>query len=374
MLRVLRNKKTAKKIWIGLAVIIIPAFALWGFGGAFRSKEETAGVGKIFGRNISTLEFKESVSAVRTFAIMRFGDKLPEIEKYLNLEAQAWQRLILLHEAKVRKINASDEEIIDAIQSAPYFQDRNGFSNRAYNEALRYTFRLQPRIFEEIMRENLILSKLYEQITKGVKISDEQIRQDYLKANQELNVHYIASFFSDFAAKIKPTDKEIANFFSINKAMFKEPLAKDKPVRIPELAEIKDEVKDTLIKENSEKMANDKIKECAEKLKTKNFKQAAKATGLKTGQSAFFKSNGQIETLGNAEIFWNAAIKLKDKEISGILANEKGYFIIQLGTIKPIDENKFAETKQEFSRNLLFEKKNKVFADFVEASMKKSQQ
>ena len=26
---------------------------------------------------------------------MRFGDKLPEIEKYLNLEAQAWERLVL---------------------------------------------------------------------------------------------------------------------------------------------------------------------------------------------------------------------------------------------------------------------------------------
>ena len=40
MLRALRNKKTAKKVWIVLAVIIVPAFVLWGSGSLLRSKEE----------------------------------------------------------------------------------------------------------------------------------------------------------------------------------------------------------------------------------------------------------------------------------------------------------------------------------------------
>ncbi|MDD5477857.1 MAG: SurA N-terminal domain-containing protein [Candidatus Omnitrophica bacterium] len=373
MLKILRNKKTAKKVWIGLAIIIIPAFALWGFGGAFRSKEETAAVGRIFGHNVSNLEFKESLSAVRTSATMQFGDKLPEIEKYLNLQAQAWQRLILLHEAKVRKITVSDKEVISTIQSSPYFQDKYGFSNKVYVETLRYVFRLQPRIFEEQMRQSLTLAKLYDQVTKDVKLSDEQIRQKYTEVNQELNIHYIASLFSDFAAKIKPTDKEIASFFDKNKAMFKEPPAKDKPARIPELAEIKDKVKDALIKEGAKKTAEDKIKECAEILKKEEFIQAAKASGLKTGQTAFFKSSGQIENLGAAEIFWNTAKKLKDKELSSTLSNEKGYYIIKLGLIKPIEEAKFAKEKQEFSQKLISEKKSEVFGKFTEELIKKAQ-
>jgi len=373
MLKILRNKKTAKKVWIGLAIIIIPAFALWGFGGAFRSKEETAAAGRIFGQNVSNLEFKGSLSAVKTSAIMRYGDKLPEVEKYLNLEAQAWQRLILLHEARTRKINAGDNEVINTIQSAPYFQDKYGFNNKAYVQTLRYVFRLQPRIFEEQTRQNLILSKLYDQITKNVKLSAEQIRHKYTEVNQELNIDYIAGLFSDFSAKIKPTDKGIAAFFEKNKAMFKEPPAKDKPTRIPELAEIKDKVKDALIKEEAKKMAEDKIKECAEKLKKKEFIQAAKESGLKTGQTAFFKSSGQIENLGAAEIFWNTAKKLKDQELSSILSNEKGYYIIKLGAIKPIEEVKFAKEKQEFSQRLISETKNEVFDKFTEGLIKKAQ-
>jgi len=373
MLKILRNKKTAKKVWIGLAIIIIPAFALWGFGGAFRSKEETAAVGRIFGHNVTNFEFKESLSAAKTSAIMRFGDKLPEIEKYLNLEAQAWQRLILLHEAKVRRINVSDKEVINTIQSAPYFQDKYGFNNKAYVETLRYVFRLQPRIFEEQMRQSLILAKLYEQITKDLKLNDAQIRQGYEKANQELNIQYIAALFSDFAVKIKPDNKEIAAFFEENKAMFKEPPAKDKPTRIPELAEIKEKVKNVLIQEEAKKMAEEKIKECEKILKNEEFNQAAETSGLKTGETAFFKSSGQIENLGDAEIFWNNAKKLKDKEPSRILSNEKGYYIIRLGEIKPIDETKFAKEKQEFSQKLLVEKKNEAFGNFTEGLIKKAQ-
>jgi hypothetical protein len=373
MLRILRNKKTAKKIWIGLAIIIIPAFALWGFGGAGRDRSETSVAGKIFGRNISNLEFKSSLIAVKTSALMQFGDKLPEIEKYLNLEARAKERLILLYEANMRKIDVKDKEIVEAIQNAPSFQDKNGFSNKMYQEILRYGLRLQPRVFEEQTRQNLILAKLYNQITQNVKFSDDQIRQEYLKTNTELNIYYIASLFSDFAVKIKPSKKEIAAFFEKNKAMFKEPPTKDKPTRIPELAEIINKVKVVLIKEESIKMAENRIKECEEKLKKKEFKQAAKASGLKTGQTAFFKSSGQIENLGAAEIFWNAAEKLKDKEISSIFSNENGFYIIKLGSIKPIDEAKFTKEKQELSQKLLSEKKNEVFGKFIEETTKKAQ-
>jgi len=373
MLRILRNKKFAKKIWIGLAIIIIPAFALWGFVGGGRDRQESAIAGKIFGKNISNLEFKSSLTAVKTMAIMQFGDKLPEFEKYLNFEGQAWERLILLHEAKIRKINVKDKEVVEEIQNAPYFQDKNGFSNKIYQEALRYILRIQPRVFEEQTRQNLILAKLYNQIIQNVNFSNDQIRQEYLKANQELNIHYIASLFSDFAEKIKPTDKEIGDFFEKNKAMFKEPPTKDKPTRIPELTEIKNKVKDVLVEEESKKMAENKIKECVEKLKNEEFNQAAKASGLKTSQTAFFKSSDQIENLGAAEIFWNTAKKLKDKELSSILSNEKGCYIIKLGAIKPIDEAKFAKEKQEFGQKLLSKKKNEAFVNFTEALIKKAQ-
>jgi len=375
MLKILRNKKTAKKVWIGLAIIIIPAFALWGFGSSSRDRKDNAPIGKIFGRSISSLEYNKSLAAVKTSALMQFGDKLPEIEKYLNLESQAWERLILLYEAKKRRINVSDKEVIQTIQDTPYFRDKKGFSQRAYNEILRYVFRLQARTYEEQIRQSLTLSKLYNQITKDVKVSDEQIRQDYLKINQELSIYYITSLFAEFAKTLNPDEKMIAEYFEQNKSMFKEPPVGDKPPQIPELEKIKDKVKAAFINEESKKIAKNKIDECVERLKKEDFNQAAKKTSLKTGSTAFFKSSGQIKELEtDAGIFWNSAKFLKDGQVSSVLTNEKGYYIIKLKSIKPIDEKKFTEEKKDFEQQLLANKKNEAFNKFSQELIKKSAQ
>ncbi|MFH1191025.1 MAG: SurA N-terminal domain-containing protein [Candidatus Omnitrophota bacterium] len=372
MLKILRNKKIARKIWIGLAVIIIPAFAFWGFGGG-GNRQEAAAVGKIFGKNITNSEFQDSVVAVRTSALMRFGDKLPEIEKYLNFEGQAWERLILLHEAKTRRINVKDKEIIEEIQKAPYFKDKNGFSNKIYQEILRYALRIQPRVFEEQMRQNLILTKLYNQITQNLKLSDEQIYQDYLKTNEELNVYYISSLFSDFTKNIKPSEQEINSYFDQNKAMFKEPPTKDAAARIPELAEIKDKVEAALINITAKQIAQEKINECAEKLKKLDFNQAASACGLKSAETDFFKYSGTIENLGEAQIFWDTAKKLKDDQLSNVISNNQGYYIIKLKSVKPIDKNNFLKEKESHSQKLLSVKKSELFATFTEELKKKAQ-
>jgi hypothetical protein len=372
MLKILRNKKTAKKVWIFLAIIIIPAFALWGFGGASRNRQDTGSVGKIFGHNISNEELRESLAAVRTSAFMQFGDKLPEIEKYLDFPSQAWERLILLYEAKKQRIRASNKEVIAAIQNMPYFQNESGFSNKVYNETLRYIFRLQPRIYEEQVRQSLILAKFYNQITQNVKLDDREIREEYVKANEELSIDYIGSLFSDFAKGINPSEKEITEYFDKNKPMFKEPPTADKPARIPELAEVKDKVKDALIKETSEAAAETKINECAQNLKNMEFNQAASACGLKINSTAFFKSSGLIEGLGSAKIFWENAKKLKDGQPSPVLYNAQGRYIIKLKSTKPIDETKFAKEKDDFSKRILEGKKNETLSKFLEELKKKA--
>ena len=56
MLKLLRHKNTAKRIWIGLAILILPAFLFWGMGSALRNKEGPAYAGTVFGRKVSLLE------------------------------------------------------------------------------------------------------------------------------------------------------------------------------------------------------------------------------------------------------------------------------------------------------------------------------
>ena len=98
MLRLLRRKKTMKRLLWGLALIIIPAFVFWGAGGAIRSKRESTYAGKIFGRKVSFDQYAKSWHAVKNQAIMMYGSRLEEVIEKLNLGQQAWERLILLKE------------------------------------------------------------------------------------------------------------------------------------------------------------------------------------------------------------------------------------------------------------------------------------
>ena len=190
MLKILRNRKTAKKIWIGLGIIILPAFVFWGFGGAMRDKNDKGYIGKISGKKITTLEFRDSVSAVRNTAIMQYGENIQEIEKKLNLEAQAWQRLALLEAAKKLKIKASDQEVIKQVESYPFLMRQGRFDSRTYNDLLKYVFHTQARAFEEQTRQNIIISKLYGKITNGVTISDNEVREGYIKIKSSTDTKF----------------------------------------------------------------------------------------------------------------------------------------------------------------------------------------
>lgn len=181
MLKLLRNKKTAKKIWIGLAVIIIISFVFFGFEDVFGNKNKKGYIGKISGKKITTAEFNDSLNAVRNTAIMQFGDNLEQIEKSLNLEAQAWQRIALLETAKKLKIKVSDQEVVTQVENYPFFKRNGVFDSKIYNELLKYVFHTPARTFEEQTRQNLMISKLYSKITDDIKVDDKEIKDRYIK-------------------------------------------------------------------------------------------------------------------------------------------------------------------------------------------------
>lgn len=374
MLKILRNKKTAKKVWIGLAIIIVPAFTFWGFSGALRSRGENSVAGKIFGRNVTFVQLRDAVAAEKIITRMQIGDKLDELQQYIDFESQAWQRLALLAEARKRHIRASDNEVIEDIESAPIFQSKGVFNNKIYNNVLRYYLRVQPRVFEELIRNNIILARLYEQVIGKVAITDEEIDKAYARQNQEISVYYAAALPADFAKKISPAEQEISDYYRNNKGAFKEPVelsSKKTEARIPELSEIKDKVKMAFIEDAARKLAEEKIKECQAKLGNEELVAAGRKTGLKTGSTPLFKYDGFIDGIGPAQEFWNTAYALKESRDSGIISLPDGFYIIKVKSKTPIDEKRFSQEKSGLAKKLLHEKQQNYFIDFVRELIKK---
>ena len=226
MLQRLRSRKTSKKIWIILAIVIIPAFCLWGFGSVLRGRKETVFVGKVFGKTISKQEFLRNYHAIRNQYLIRLGrEQFTKLQKYLNLETQAWERIILLQDAKLKKIKVTDKEVVDNIKQYPFFQKNGKFIPALYQEVINYIFRLSPRAFEEETRDDLIIAKLYQKVTDNISLGEEEIRQEYIRQNEEISLDYICASVEDSLDNISVEEDEILDYYNKNSKEFTRPLS-----------------------------------------------------------------------------------------------------------------------------------------------------
>ena len=353
MLKILRNKKTARKIWIGLAIIIIPAFAFWGFGGSTRTPEEEAVAGRLFGKDISYQEYKESLSAVRVQAVMQFGDNLPKLEKYLDLEAQAWERIILLYEAKRRNFQASDKEVVETIQNAPYFRDKSGFSEKIYTQTLRYGLGIKPRAFEEQTRQNIILSKLYKQVTEGASVTAREIRDEYEKANQDLSIYYLEAKTDDFSKKVRLTDNQVSEYFSGNKTLFREP----ESFNIEYCAVTSASQNNALAALLTKKVPMEK---------------AVKELGLSLTETGFFNLNSTVPGLGWPAESTGIFTKMKTGEYAPLIKANQTSYIIRLKEKRPGYTPEFEKIKEKVKTQLARETAKKMAEDKINACLKKA--
>lgn len=322
MLKQLRKRKTAKRILWTLAIIIIPPFVFWGAGGLIREKKGKINyAGRIFGKKVGFSEYNNSFLAVKTQMLMQLGENAEKLEKYLNLPQQAWDRLILLHEADKRRIKVEDSKIIDTIAKMPIFQKNNSFNQKIYDYVMRYVLKTSARAFEENMRDSLKISKLYEELTEGISISDQEIEAEYKKENEEIKVEYLLISPKDYEREIKINDEEIKEYFEKERNSFLRPAS----VNIEYFG----------IDYPANEQDKDKIKEKLEQLKTGinnpgDFKRIAKEQSLSIRETGFFSQDGLIPGIGESIEINKLCFGLSSGEISPPLEAPNGVYILRL--------------------------------------------
>jgi hypothetical protein len=356
MFKKLRKEKNRKKAWIILAILVLPAFVLWGSGSLIRSKQESAYAGKIFGNNISLLEYKDAMDATRNQAIIQFGDKFSEIQKSLNLESQAWERLILLTEAKRRKVKVSDKEIVELIESYPFLQRKGRFNNAMYSEMLQYVFHTQARIFEEQTRQNLMLAKLYKEVTSSIDVTEQEIKEEYRKYNEQISIYYLASLPSDFTKDIAPSEEGIKDYFAKNSLQFKQPLSFN-----IEYITLADEGKD-------ENAVKDKIKSLLHK--KESFSKLANEAGFTVKETGLFGQTEPIPGIGWSPEILILLSKIKAGEFLPLIHMDKYYYLIKLKEKKDPYIPDFQTIKDKVKEAFIKNKSKEIAKEKIESCLK----
>ena len=176
MLKFFRSKNVTKFVLWVIIILILPAFVLFGTE-RLSLKKGPKFAGFINSKKVSFDAMYESMIAVRSQLVLNYWndpDKFREVANDRPFIAKlAWDRLIMLAEAKKNKIAVTDREVANYLRNHPIFLRNGVFDDKLYQYILQYNMGLSPRSFEEIVRDNLKVIKL-----EALVLKDEKVKED----------------------------------------------------------------------------------------------------------------------------------------------------------------------------------------------------
>ena len=353
MLKLLRRKKVAKRIFYVLAALIIPAFVIWGSASSIDKNKTPDYAGIIFGKKVSFDDFRQALSAWNTQLKLQYGEKAREISAaFFNPTQAAWERLILLHEAKRRKLKATDAEIITALTNMPFLQKNNNFDPQAYDLFLRYSLNTQPRVFEEQLRENLSMAKLFKEVTGDIAISDEEIKKEYEQLNVQTRVKYVFFPAKGYKDKVSITEDEIQAYYERSKDKFKVP------------PQINVSYCGAEFKEGANEDERSKTKEKITKAHTlangKGLAAAAKEEDLEIKETGLFGFEDPIPGLGWMPQLSSVLFDLSAEKLSKVIETPRGVYIFMIKEKKDAYIPEYTQAKDKAKDALLSERSKEI--------------
>jgi peptidyl-prolyl cis-trans isomerase D len=177
------------RILLGLVAV---TFISWGGYSLIREKKVTYAA-KVNGVEIQMKDYSDAYQGM----IKQYRDALRESfsEKMiedLGLRGKVLEDLIskvlILKEGARMGLDVQDEELRRNIESIPSFQINGQFDPRIYERFLRLN-RMSPEQFEQMQRENLLISRVVNFIRlNGGKVSEEEVLETYLFENERINL------------------------------------------------------------------------------------------------------------------------------------------------------------------------------------------
>lgn len=206
MLKYLRNN-TKTIIWI-----FVIAFILWCVGSSMINRSQSSAyAAKIFGKTISASEFDFAYRTVyfspRIQSLLREQRSLPDD----TIVTAALQHIALRKEAKKRGIKVSDSELREEIYTR--FGGDTGFNPNFYQRWVKNVTQLPVRKYEEGVRNELRVRKLLTSVQNKSSVTEEEIRDYYLKQHLSIAVSYVIFDSSDYKDAITYTNNDLVSYY-----------------------------------------------------------------------------------------------------------------------------------------------------------------
>ncbi len=393
------------KVTMGLLfLLIVPSFVLFGLGDYSRNRQSNAVVARVDGQDIVQSEWdlahQNEVRQIRA-SMPTIDAKLldsPEarygaLERLVRdrvLTAAAAKSRLVVPDQKLQRLYAEDKAIA-AFRLADGKFDRAGFLSQTG---------LTPEAYEAGLRADLAGRQVMLGIA-GTGFSSRSAADAALNAFFEKREVQVALFnTADHAAKVNPSDAELAEFYKGNQALFQAPEQASIEYVLLDLEAVKksitvnDQELKTYYEQYTQQLAGNeerrashiliespasapaadrqKAKAKAEQLlaavkKTPDsFAELARKNSQDTGSAP---AGGDLDFFARKAMvkpFADAVFSMKTGDISEVVETEFGYHIIKLTDIKRPKQRSYEEMKPTLETELKQQQAQKKFAEAAE--------
>ena len=125
-------------------------------------------------------------------------------------------------EAERLGMRVTDEEHADLLRKIV----PTAFAGDTFIGMDKYTTEVQARFqmsvpeFESEIKKELLQQKFQQLVTDGITVTDDEVRAEYLRANEKIKLDYVLIKPDDLQAKIEASDTELGPYFEKNKARY----------------------------------------------------------------------------------------------------------------------------------------------------------
>jgi len=336
MMQILRDKMKHIMLLTLLAFLATIIFS-WGMGG-FKTKLTKAQQGIIGVVDGTQIHYEQFLAAVNNqldrIREQTGNNDIPEYQ-IKSIRDQVWESMvseILIREEISRQgLRISDEEIVYTLRNRPpdfirnneQFQTNGKFDFAKYRQALENPNNYRSWLpVENYLRNQLPAQKIQQRIIASVRVTEDEIRNEYMLENQKVKVRYAGFRISDISNEnILVAENEIKKYYKNHKENFK----------VNEQRKIEYVVFQKIPSKDDSLQTYQDAEDIIKQLKAgSDFSSFAKdysedrSTAVKGGDLGFFGKGEMVKP------FEEAAFSAKIRDIIGPVKTRFGLHIIQV--------------------------------------------
>lgn len=132
---------------------------------------------------------------------------------------------VLAVEASRLGLRVSNQELADQIHLIlpQAFPGGKWIGEQAYSEMVQQEFGLTVQSFEDQLRQSILQQKFRQLVTAGITVSQQEVREAFLRQNEKVKIDYVLAKPSDLAAKLHPGQKELEAWYKAHMQEYQVP-------------------------------------------------------------------------------------------------------------------------------------------------------